>query len=144
MSRLIEPVRFSSRLIFLSLLLFVIRTPITFAYQQRILEPGTPIEQDLGGGETHSYQLSLLAGQYVRIFADQRRVNVALAAFDPSGKKVVEADGFPMGNRERLMLVAEVSGTYRVEVRSPRCCEQSFGSVNVLDAASAEVYLTPS
>ena len=119
MSRLIEPVRFSGRLILL-LLLLVIPTPITFSYQQlRALEPGTPIEQDLRGGEKHSYQLTLLAGQYVRIFADQRRINVALAAFGPDGKKVFEADGFAMGNPERLMLIAEVSGTYRVEVQSP-------------------------
>ena len=131
MFRPIEPVpsspklltRKSLRFILLSLLLLLKPAAITLANdvaeQPRVLELGKPIERDLNGGESHSYQLSLLAGQYVRLFADQRRINVALAAFNPEGKKIVEADGFSMGNAERIMFIAETSGTYRVEVRSP-------------------------
>src|SRR4051794_9204440 len=33
----------------------------------RVLEAGKPIERELGGGEAHSYQLTLAAGQYVRV-----------------------------------------------------------------------------
>ncbi len=131
MLRPIEPVLFSAKsltrksllFILLSLLLLIKPTAITLAYdgseQPRVLELGKPIERDLNGGESHSYQLTLLAGQYVRLFADQRRINVALAAFNPEGKKIIEADGFSMGNAERIMFIAETSGTYRVEVRSP-------------------------
>src|SRR5215217_4372049 len=132
MTRQIEPVPFSGkslhrklwRSIVLTLLLLGTPTAITLAYDVSLeplpaLEPGKAIAQVLGGGEKHYYQLTLLAGQYVRILAEQQRINVALAAFNPDGKKVVEADGFPMGNPERLMFIAETSGTYRVEVRSP-------------------------
>ncbi len=127
MFRPIEPVlsspRKSLRFILLSLLLLLTPTAIALAdnvaEQPRVLEPGKPIERDLNGGESHSYQLTLLAGQYVCLFADQRRINVALAAFSPEGKKIVEADGFSMGNAERIMFIAETSGAYRVEVRSP-------------------------
>jgi CHAT domain-containing protein/Tfp pilus assembly protein PilF len=119
----IEPVLTRKSLLFilLGLLLLVKPTAITLAYdeQPQVLESGKPIERDLNGGESHSYQLKLLAGQYVRLFADQRRINVALAAFNPDGKKIIEADGFSMGNAERIMFIAETSGTYRVEVRSP-------------------------
>ncbi|MFL6275468.1 MAG: CHAT domain-containing protein [Blastocatellia bacterium] len=85
----------------------------------RVLEAGKPIERELGGGEAHSYQLTLAAGQYVRVVVDQRRINIALAAFDPGGKKLVESDGFSIGELELVSLVTEVAGTYRLEVRSP-------------------------
>src|SRR5262249_47180620 len=84
-----------------------------------ILEPGKPIERELAGGEAHSYQLKLAAGQYARVFVDQRRINVAVSAFDPDGKKLVEADMFAIGDPERVLLVAETAGIYRLEVLAP-------------------------
>src|SRR5947209_3865745 len=84
----------------------------------RALEPGRPIERDLAAGEAHSYTLTLAAGQYAQVVVDQRGINVAVSAFDAGGKKIVEADGFPVGESESISLVAEASTTYRLEVRS--------------------------
>jgi len=84
-----------------------------------VLEPGKPIERELTGGEAHSYQLTLASGQYARVTVDQRRINVAVSALDPQGKKVVEADMYRTGESEAFSLVAETSGDYRLEVRSP-------------------------
>src|SRR5690349_20929906 len=42
----------------------------------RPLEAAKPIERELGGGEAHSYQLQLAAGQFVGVVVDQRRINV--------------------------------------------------------------------
>jgi CHAT domain-containing protein/Tfp pilus assembly protein PilF len=84
-----------------------------------VLESAKPIERELAGGETHAYQLTLAAGQYARVVVDQRRINVALSAFDPEGKKIVEADGFSIGESEEVSLVAERAGTYRLLVQSP-------------------------
>src|SRR5262249_26815195 len=92
---------------------------ITQDEQGAILEPGKPIERELAGGEAHSYRLTLAAGQYTRVTVDQRRINVAVLAFDPDGKKIVEADMFRTGDSEVLSLVAETSGNYRLQVRSP-------------------------
>ncbi len=83
------------------------------------LEMGKPIERGLAGGETHLYQLTLTAGQYAVVFVDQRRINISLSAFDPEGKKLVESDGFGIGEVELISLIAETSATYRLEVRSP-------------------------
>src|SRR6266567_1269094 len=58
----------------------------------RSLEPGKPIEREIAGGETHSYQLTLAAGQYARVAVDQRRINVAVGAFDPDGKNIVAGE----------------------------------------------------
>src|SRR5262249_52731299 len=80
---------------------------------------GKPIERELAGGEAHSYRLTLAAGQYAQVAVDQRRINVSLSAFDPAGKKIVEADIYRIGETEIVSLVAETSGTYRLEVRAP-------------------------
>jgi CHAT domain-containing protein/tetratricopeptide (TPR) repeat protein len=85
----------------------------------RTLEPGKPIERELAGSESHSYRLTLASGQYARVVVDQQRINVAVSAFDSDGKKLVEADMFPVGDLEVVSLVAETSGSYRLEVRSP-------------------------
>src|SRR2546421_13062378 len=49
----------------------------------RTLEAGEPVKRELAGGETHSYKLILTSGQYARVVVDQRRINVAVTAFDP-------------------------------------------------------------
>jgi CHAT domain-containing protein/tetratricopeptide (TPR) repeat protein len=85
----------------------------------RALEPGKPIEREMAGGETHVYQLTLAAGQYARVVVDQRRINVALSAFDSAGKKLAEDDMFGIGDSELVSLIAETPTTYRLEVRSP-------------------------
>ena len=84
----------------------------------RALELGKAIERELGADEAHSYMLSLAAGQYVLVSADQRGIDVTLSAFDPNGKKLDEADMFRAGETELISLVAETSGSYRLEVRS--------------------------
>lgn len=85
----------------------------------RVLEVDKPIERELAGGEAHSYQLTLAAGQYARVVVDQRRINVALWAFDSDGKKFVESDLFFIGDSELVSFVADTSAIYRLEVRSP-------------------------
>lgn len=84
-----------------------------------LLESAKPIERALAGGEAHAYQLTLAAGQYARVIVDQRRINVVLSVFDPKGKKIVEADGFGIGESESVALVAELAGSYRLTVQSP-------------------------
>jgi CHAT domain-containing protein len=131
MSRPTVPVLFSGKfpyrrsLSFVPVSLLLLVTTVTALGHGRsqqfsdTLEPGKPVEQDLAGGEKHSYHLTIAAGQYVRILVDQRRINVVLTAFDPTGTKLIEVDAFGIGNPERLLLVAETAGTYRLEVRSP-------------------------
>jgi len=83
------------------------------------LELGKPIERKMAGGETHTYRIALVAGQYARIMFDQRGVDVVVTLFSPSGRKVTEVDSpnGPMGP-EPVALIAEESGDYRLEVRT--------------------------
>ncbi|MCI0698583.1 CHAT domain-containing protein [candidate division KSB1 bacterium] len=85
----------------------------------RALELGKPIERDLKGGEVHTYQINLTAGQYLHVVADQRGIDVVATLLGPDGKQIIEVDS-PSGKngREPIMLVTDVSGNYRLEVSS--------------------------
>ena len=85
----------------------------------RTLETGKPIERKLTGGEVHRYQLALAAGQYARVVVDQRRINIAMSAFDAGGTKIIDSDMSWIGEGEVVSLVAETPSIYSLEVRSP-------------------------
>jgi len=85
----------------------------------RVLELGTPTERELTGGERHSYGIPLTAGQYLHLVIDQKGIDIVVVLFRPDGKKLAEVDS-PNGAQgpEPVSLVAEASGSYRLEVRS--------------------------
>jgi tetratricopeptide (TPR) repeat protein len=80
---------------------------------------GVPIESNLAGGETHAYQVTLSAGQYLHTVVDQRGIDVVVKVFAPDGKQIIEVDS-PNGSQgpEPVFLVAEAQGSYRLEVAS--------------------------
>lgn len=84
------------------------------------LELNKPIERELGGGQTHTYSISLTAGQYARAVVDQRGVDVVVVFRGPGGEKIIELDT-PSGDvgPEPVSLLAETAGTYLLEVTSP-------------------------
>ena len=90
-----------------------------FAEQSAVLalESGKTVTRDFVPNEVHRYAFSLRASQYVLIEADQRGIDLSLSVFDPSSKKILEADMFQPGEKESVFLVAETEGNYRVEVR---------------------------
>ncbi len=84
------------------------------------LAPGKPIERELAGGESHSYQVKLAAGQFCDVVVDQRGIDVIVAFYGPDGQKLVQIDSpNDVNGPEPLSLVANASSNYRLEVRSP-------------------------
>jgi CHAT domain-containing protein/tetratricopeptide (TPR) repeat protein len=83
------------------------------------LELGKPVAQELAGVATHVYGLNLTAGQFVHVIVEQRGIDVIVLLIGPDGKKIVEVDS-PNGTQgtEPLFVIAEVTGRYRLEVRS--------------------------
>ena len=83
------------------------------------LEMGKPIERELAGGGAHSFLVILEAGQFLRLVVDQRGIDVVVTVFGPDGKHLVEMDS-PNGTKgpEPVSIATEVTGSYRVEVRS--------------------------
>jgi CHAT domain-containing protein/Tfp pilus assembly protein PilF len=81
------------------------------------IEPGKPIERELTGGQSHSYQMTLAAGQYVRLAVDQRGIDVVAQLFGLDGKQIAESDKeIRLRGVETVSWVAEVAGSYRLDL----------------------------
>src|SRR5262249_16506909 len=75
------------------------------------VEPGKPVERELSGGQSHSYKLAMVSGQYSRIVIEQRGIDVVVALLTPDGKKISEVDSNPViEGSETVLTVAEVTG----------------------------------
>ena len=82
------------------------------------LESGRTVEREIAGGESHTYQVKLTAGQLVRITLQQKRVDVAVQLVTPDSKPLVEVnftDGF---GQESLSQDVAVGGDYRIVIRT--------------------------
>src|SRR5215472_6098411 len=56
------------------------------------LKPGKPVERQIAGSETHSYQLKLATGQFMRVLVEQKGIDVALVLLSSDGRQVLEGD----------------------------------------------------
>lgn len=83
------------------------------------LVPGRSFNRRIKGGQMHSYQVGLEAGQFLHVIVDQRGIDLVATIFDPDGKKVLEANSMngAMGP-EQVRIIAEAPGDYRIDLRS--------------------------
>ena len=82
------------------------------------LRPGQPVEREIAGGESHTYQISLQSGQFMHVVVEQKGIDVALALIAPDGKQIAEGDLYTGAfGQEPLSHEAVVSGDYRIVVR---------------------------
>ena len=82
-------------------------------------ETGKIVERQLTGGETHTFQVPLSAGQYLRLAADQHGIDIELRIFGPNGQKLIEMDTLNgTQGPEIAAIIAERSGSYRIEIAS--------------------------
>ena len=83
------------------------------------LEPGRPIERDLGGGGLHSYRVTVAAGQFCHILINQRGIDVVVSVYTPDGTRLVDIDSpNDVNGPESVALVADAPVEYRVDIRS--------------------------
>jgi CHAT domain-containing protein len=84
------------------------------------LVPGQPIEDALKGGETHAYQISLSAGQFLHLTVDQEGIDVTVYLLGPDSQPVATMNT-PNGDygAEPIAVIAPTSGNYRLEVHAP-------------------------
>ncbi|HKR14671.1 MAG TPA: CHAT domain-containing tetratricopeptide repeat protein [Pyrinomonadaceae bacterium] len=72
------------------------------------------------GGESHSYSIKLTAGQYLYALIEQQGIDLSVSLFKPDGSQISVSDSpNDRSGTEPALLVADVSGEHRVEVRAP-------------------------
>jgi tetratricopeptide (TPR) repeat protein len=103
------------------------------------LKLGQPVERELKGGETHSYRVDLQAGRFLQVVVNQKGIDVIVALTAPDMTPIVEMRT-PTGDRrpERVSLIAQTSGSYRVDVRSDdKQAQPGPYNVSVVDVRQA-------
>ncbi len=87
---------------------------------QPLLTTGVPVERELAGGQAHTYQLTVGAGQYFRVIVEQRGIDVVVALSAADGQQLYEVDS-PNGTAgtEEIPFVTPEAGRYLISVRSP-------------------------
>lgn len=86
--------------------------------QLQSLVPGQPVERPIVSGESHTYQIDLKQGQFVRFRLDQRVIDATLIVNAPDGKQLVEMNLTVAPSEEWLSLEATGPGTYRLTVKA--------------------------
>lgn len=76
-------------------------------------------ERELTAGQTHLYQVSVAAKQFISVVVEQRGIDVALTLCGPDGVRVAKVDR-PNGSfgPEAISIIAEQSGTFTVVLKS--------------------------
>lgn len=76
-------------------------------------------ERELKGGETHSYRVALMAGQFLYALVEQKEIDVGIVLFGPDGQEIAQTDSpIDRWGTEPILLLADKAGDYRVDVRS--------------------------
>lgn len=107
-------------LVFLSGSLALHKSAAYAQAEMTTLASGETVKVEMAGGATRLFRIVLSAGHYLRVVVEQQGIDVAVALVGPGQKRLVEIDS-PNGNYgpEPVSAVAEESGEYRIEVRSP-------------------------
>ena len=106
---------------------FTPKTVITLPSQEVImpkngmekLEQSKALERELKAGDSHSYQISLNAGQYLKVVVEQKRIDVVVSIFDADNKQLqtVDSPNAEYG-QEPLSFISEKAGNYKLKVQS--------------------------
>jgi len=90
------------------------------AAEVRSLEVGPLILRELKGGQSHTYEISIAAGQYANVVVDQKGIDVVVKLLAPAGKLITEVDSPTRTlGPEPVYVIAETTGIYRLEIGSP-------------------------
>jgi CHAT domain-containing protein/tetratricopeptide (TPR) repeat protein len=86
------------------------------------LEFGKAIERQIAGGETHTYTVTLVSGEFFHAVMEERGIDVSLVLLGPDGRKVVEGSEQPdpagLWGSKSICVIAEFSGDYRVQLQA--------------------------
>jgi CHAT domain-containing protein/tetratricopeptide (TPR) repeat protein len=101
--------------LFLSLCLIGIGQAVQ-AQELQQLQPNKPVEREISGKQEHSYQIQLAANQFMRVYAEQKNINITLVLVDPEGKQLIETNLTSFFAQESLSREAATGGLHLLKV----------------------------
>ncbi|MBL8204950.1 MAG: tetratricopeptide repeat protein [Blastocatellia bacterium] len=115
----------------------------TSAHAQDItpLEPGKAITRTAKQQQVDTYQLTLTAGQFVRVIVEENEVDVSVDLIAPDNKPVHSVNATRFFGKESLSWEVVVGGTYKLVIRSlstNRTVASYQAQLAVKDAATAQ------
>jgi hypothetical protein len=82
------------------------------------LELGKPLARDIAASDTHTYRVTLEAGQAMHVVVIQQGVDVVLTVLDTAAQPLVRVDSPTAGSGpESAWMIAAAAGTYQIVVR---------------------------
>ncbi|HEX8889119.1 MAG TPA: tetratricopeptide repeat protein, partial [Pyrinomonadaceae bacterium] len=85
---------------------------------------GRPLEQEIGGGEVHTYVFELSEKRFAHVIVKQDGCDLSVTVFDLAGNRTsVDRPNIQHGP-EAISFIARQNGTYRLEVRSQERAKQ--------------------
>jgi CHAT domain-containing protein/tetratricopeptide (TPR) repeat protein len=81
------------------------------------LEQQKPIDRELKPGQSHSYQVTVSADQFLSVVIEQRGIDITTRLLSPDGKTLSEVNNAKgLQGTESLIAIADVAGPFKVEV----------------------------
>ncbi len=111
------------------------------AQDLQTLSIGSPIERELTGAQTHTYRISLSAGQFALVDVEQRGADVLLSANRPDGKEFASVNLRIVGEGvEPLAILADATGEYILKVTSsnPKTAGRYEAKISELRASTEQ------
>ncbi|HWP44775.1 MAG TPA: tetratricopeptide repeat protein, partial [Blastocatellia bacterium] len=103
--------------LFCILFVLIAASPVAGAQEAVVLERGKTIEREIAGRQEHDYQLTLAQGECASLIVEQRGIDVIVRLKGSQGNTVVGVDDeYRDRGEERLDIVAEAAGSYRLSV----------------------------
>ncbi len=110
----------SIKLFLLSLSFFITNLLIAQSLlRTEMLRKGKTIEKQLAAGQKDIYSLNLNKGEFAKVVAVQKGIDIVVTVLDPNNKKITEVDS-PNGTSgpEPASFAADISGNYSIEIKS--------------------------
>lgn len=83
----------------------------------RSLKPGDSVNSKLRGGDLHTYQMTMTAGQYVRVAIDHGDLALSMKVIAPNGEKLFEGLApYSAQDAAHISVIAQSSGFYLVQL----------------------------
>lgn len=112
--------------------LWLLASTSVVSYSQATATPlslGVPVEAQIKGGETRSYAVDIPTGHTARVEVEQKGVDIALAAYKPTGERFIETES-PSGviGNDLILVTADTAGVYKIDVMpsDPRAAAGTF------------------